>query len=267
MRNRIVNKVKRICKSFVFRNLKNKTILVYTLGKVGSSTVYSQLKRYSIWNNVFHVHFLSDNWLKIKLKETNHFKANNAAANKVFSYIDQSPNNVTHIITLVREPVSRELSNFMQNPNDFVDNDILSYTTKDLKKAYLNKLDYDYTLQWFDTEFKSYTGFDVYAQPFDKEKGYSIYEHNATKILVMKLETLDACFEEAMKTFLGTNIKLNVVANQSENKSISSIYKALKEEIKFPENDLKALYANTYVTHFYTESEITSFIDKHRAIR
>ncbi|UKM63638.1 putative capsular polysaccharide synthesis family protein [Flavobacteriaceae bacterium GSB9] len=263
MKRIIFKRIKSVYRSIFYHQLKNKTIIIYTLGKVGSSTVYSRLKKYSKWNNIFHVHFLSDEWLHNRLKTTNHYKTNNIAAQKVFSHIEKHPDDKKYIISLVREPVSREISNFMQNPNDFVDGDILTHSIDDLKSAYLNKLNYDYTFNWFDTEFKEFTGFDVFARPFNKEKGYSIYEHNDLKILIIKLEKLNRCFNKAMKAFLGVNLKLTSNANQTSDKKISSVYKRLKEDIKFSELELKKVYSHKYVTHFYTETEIESFILKH----
>lgn len=260
---KIKKKLNHIFSKLKYNDLKNKVVIIHTLGKVGSSTLYYELKKISPWNNIFHVHFLSDLWLKDKLKDTNHFEFNNKTAKKVFDYLKQHPNQKKYMISLVREPVSRELSNFMQNPQDFIDGDVLSYSAASLKKAYLDKLSYDYTLNWFDSEFFNYTGFDVFAQPFDKTKGYSIYEHEDYRILIIKLEQLNTCYHDAMKAFLGLDLQLEANANQSSNKPISHVYKELKQLLKFETEELEQLYTHKYVTHFYTDDEIQQFIDKH----
>lgn len=246
-----------------YKKLKDKVVIIYTLGKVGSSTLYHQLKKTSPWDNIFHVHFLSDLWLKEKLKGGNHFDINNKSAKRVFDYLKKHSNQKKYIISLVREPVSRELSNFMENPKDFIEGDINTYSLKALKSIYLNKLNYGYTFNWFDSEFYNFIGFDVFAQPFDKDKGYSIYTHNDYHILIIKLEQLNTCYNNAMKTFLGLDLKIEANANQSSNKPISQIYKGLKQLLKFERQTLEQLYTHKYVTHFYTDDEIQQFIDKH----
>lgn len=256
---RIKNRLSLELQKYRYNSLRNKVIIVHTLGKVGSSTIYYELKKRNPFNNVFHTHFLSNEWLKNRLKNGNHFASNHRAAQKVFSHLKTNPKSKKYIITLVREPVSRELSNFMQNPNDFLDNDVLTYSTEELKTKYLEKLNYNYTLEWFDTEFANYTEFDVYSKPYDKNKGYSIYQHNDFKILVIKLEKLNDCFEKAMKTFLGIELKLKTNYNQSSSKEISGIYSELKKTIRFTEEELNKVYTHKYVTHFYNKDEINSF--------
>ena len=246
-----------------YRRLKNKTVVIYTLGKVGSSTLYYELKKLSPWNNVFHAHFLSDEWLLKRLKNTNHFEFNNQSAQKVFSYLNNNPNKQKKIITLVREPISRELSNFMQNPKDYAGSDLLIDGIEKLQQVYLDKVSYEYTLNWFDSEFYNYTGFDVFSKTFDKEKGYAIYSHKDTDILIIKLEKLNECYTSALNDFLGINLQLQTNANQSSNKPISKVYTQLKNSIKFSKEELQDVYNHKYVTHFYTEKEIIGFIKKH----
>lgn len=246
-----------------YANLKSKVVIVYSLGKVGSTTVYSELKKITNWNNVFHVHFLSDEWLKVRLKQGNHFNLNFKTAQQVFNYLKNNPKKEKHIITLVREPVSRELSNFMQNPQDFTSSDLLASNPETLMKSYLSNLSYDYTLNWFDTEFLNYTGFDVFSKPFNKTKGYSIYSFNGYKVLIIKLEQLNNCYKEAMADFLGVNLELKANANQTANKPISKVYNELKQYLKFEKNELEHLYKHKYVTHFYTNKEIQEFVKKY----
>lgn len=260
---KVLKRVRTQFLKFKLKSLKEKTIVVYTLGKVGSSTLYYELKKVSPWNNIFHAHFLSDEWLKDRLLGTSFYEHNIKAARQVFKYFDTYPSHKKYIISLVREPVSRQISNFMQNPHEVVEGDLLSYSATSLKTAYLDKLSYDYTFNWFDSEFFNYTGFDVFAQPFDKDKGYSIYEHEDYRILIIKLEQLNTCYHDAMKAFLGLDLKLEANANQSSNKSISHIYKELKQLLKFERQELEQLYTHKYVTHFYTDDEIQQFINKH----
>jgi hypothetical protein len=150
----------------------------------------------------------------------------------------------------------------MENTGDFVNGNILDISVEDLKESYLDKLNYDYTLNWFDSEFYNYTGFDVFSKPFDKEKGFSIYEHRDIKILVIKLEKLNVCYATAMKAFLGLKVKLEVNVNQSNQKPIYKVYKELRQVVKFSQTELDEVYSHKYVTHFYSDEEKRKFILK-----
>jgi len=260
--SKIKQKIKNKFQTYRYRKLKNKIIIIHTLGKVGSSTIYEALKNRSPWRNIFHTHFLSTEWLNVRLKKGNHYESNISASEKVFSYIKKHPTNKKYVISLVREPVSREVSNFMQNPSDFIEGEILSYSVEALQKTYLKKLNYEYTLQWFDSEFFNYTGFDVYSKPFDKEKGFSIYNHNDFEIMIIKLEKLNECYSDAMKDFFDLDLKLEVNSNQSSQKNISGIYSELKKSIKFTEDELNKVYEHKYLRHFYSLDEINSFKKK-----
>lgn len=266
MIRRIRNKLNVIYRAYVTKKFKNKTIIIHTLGKVGSSTLFSELKKLSPFKNVFHTHFLSrENVEKLNLGKLNS-EENLNSANKVFEFEKKHPDNSKYIITLVREPVSRELSNFMQNPKYFLEKEMLEYSAVELEAIYKEKVNFNYTLNWFDTEFTNYTGFDVFSKKFDKEKGYSIYSVGEIKILVIKLEKLNACYPKAMLDFFGVNTTLSTHTNVTSEKETGDVYKKLKQSIKFDKTELEELYKHKYITHFYSKNEIDHFTKKHSNI-
>ena len=64
---------------------KDSIFLVYTYGKVGSSSIYNTIRERIYKANVFHVHFLGNCWLEEKLPDTNK-SANINVADEVLSF-------------------------------------------------------------------------------------------------------------------------------------------------------------------------------------
>ena len=51
---------------------------------------------------------------------------------------------------------------------------------------------YGQSFGWFDTELKDHFGLDIFAEPFDREKGFGIYKKNNIEVFVYKLEKLNS---------------------------------------------------------------------------
>ena len=237
--------------------------LIYSMGKVGSSAIYNSIKKQIPYADVFHVHFLSDNWLKKILPTLDSvFHVNIKIGNKINSYLKKNPNRKIKIITLTREPIIREVSNIFENWKHLYQN-IEKVDKLELKRR-LDENDFDFTLNWFDTEFKEFLGFDIYDYKFDKESGYDIYEYNSMEILCIKQEDLREVGEKALKEFIGKNILLKD-ANKTANKKGNNLYSFLKNNYKTSNERLNTLYSSKYIKHFYSEDELSVFKKKWNA--
>lgn len=241
------------------RELYESIILVYTMGKVASSSVYSTLRKKFPGLKVFHVHFLSDHWLDQKLPTYHSFFHSNISLGKnILNEIERNPGKRIKVITLVREPVIREISDIFENaPGTFGKEVDLS--TIDLEE-FMDKKSFDYPLNWFDTEFKNYLNFDVYSLPFDKSRGYSIYQCSAADVLCIKAEALNVVYKPALKEFLGIDNFALHNSNTSEKKVQRDLYTKLRSSYKVAAEKLKVVYNSKYMRHFYTDEEIDGFI-------
>lgn len=272
------------------RSAKKKSILVYTMGKVGSTTIRQasgrELKDYSI----YHVHWLNEKHLKKDEVFHAQFHRRNRKRGvktdflpshiirgfylrkKIENGAEQEP---WKIITLTRDPVARNVSSFFQNLKKFFSYDIgqrLGDQTEDniveeltslfineyIKKNSINFLDAD-PLTWFDEELKKVFGIDVYQQAFPKEKGYEIYNRDKVSVLLIRLENLNDCFVEAIKEFLGKEISVVKAHNASKNKEYAAVYTQFKETIQIPNWYLDKMYSSKYARHFYSDQEILNF--------
>lgn len=238
----------------------NTIYLIYTMGKVGSTTVYNTLKKKKPYADIFHAHFLSQNWLEVILPKRNRlFHRNIKIGKNILSFIKNNPQKKIKVITLVREPVIRSLSDLFQNWKTTFE-DIENVDIKELQ-SHIEKVNYDYTLNWFDTEFFEYLNIDIYKQGFNTQKGYEIYSFDNLEILCLKLESLNKIGRVAFNEFLGEDIVLDT-ANKSSDKKGKEQYEHLKQVISINKEILSELYTSKYVTHFYSPTEINSFIKK-----
>lgn len=239
---------------------RNSFFLVYTLGKVGSSTIYATLKRNLPGVPVHHVHFLSSEYLEVRLPQANeYFRKHIALGRRILADIDKHRGKRIKIITMVREPVQRDVSAMFQTwRGRFGDVPFEAKTNAELI-ADLKGRNFHHTLTWFDDEFKAWTGIDIFTLPFDRERGFSIHRTERFDILVLKLEKLNDCYAAAMREFIGLDLSRLELANIGEEKLSRDKLKSLAAEIRFSPAELDAVYGSRYMQHFFTPEEISNY--------
>lgn len=251
-----------------WKGLFHSPIVIYSMGKVGSTTLLKTLENLSLPNPIFHVHFLAWDYLKeigdyrksLGLGLAEHL----IAGRYLRFFADRTWGKVRwKIITLVREPVGRDISGLFENlqkeshltelsGNQLVDGAIAHMQTK---IAGFNEKE-DYACNWFDRELKQVFDFDVYDAPFDPKQGYAIYQAPDADILLIRLEDLSTCGTQAVQEFLGISHIEIENANVGREKPYQQIYRAVKQKISFNPADLEKVYNSRYVQHFYTDQEV-----------
>jgi hypothetical protein len=244
-----------------WKKYHNHLFLVYTMGKVGSSTIYESLKTTLPTSKIYHTHFLSNHWLQNILPNLDsNYRSNIITGNKIRKILFQNPQKKIVIITLVREPLSREISNIFQNKAAIFNN------KQDIETSlqYLNNSkNYDYTLDWFDTEFKNFTNIDIYDFSFNHQKGFTIIEQHNFKVLCIQLEQLNHCYTKAFQELIDLEIPTLQKANITNEKSTDKILnQQLRTTFSTSSMLLDKLYNSKYVLHFYTKNQINSFHKK-----
>lgn len=240
---------------------KDTVNLVYSMGKVGSDAVRMTLLKYQPFVKTFHMHFLSDQW-KRKVEAIG-MKYNSDIKNylKTKKYLNDNNEKRVKIITLVRDPISRQISEFFQNYDKRGIN-LKNTSIEEIIVDILKKDRIAFPLNWFDNEFINFTGIDIYKYEFDKEKGYTIIQANNYDVLVIKLEKLNEVFHEAFMEFLKINIPKLEKSNLGKNKSTAKLQNQVKIKLKVNEEQKQMIYSSKMVKHFYTNREIQKFIKK-----
>jgi len=212
-------------------------IFVYQMGKVGSTSVHNSLLKY-YRGKVFHAHDFS----------LNH-RENQIGRLYNWAVIRKKP---IYIISLTREPISRNISAFFQDYEKYTGtpfNDS-KLNIPELRNIFFNKFNHNQPLDWFDNNIFYHFGIDVYETKFQEENSFIIKKDNV-KLLVLRSETKDDKKELYIKEFLG--LKKFIISNKniSEDKIYSNMYYKFLNQIKFPEDYLKRMIDSKYFKHFY----------------
>ncbi len=254
---------KRVSRYLRNRVLRKDIILVYTMGKVGSSTIQNTIKHYYPEAIVFQPHFLSDTYINNQLKESNHYEKNFQVAQTVKSTLKKYPNNRIKLISIVRDPISRDISNIFQNPVDFIGNNSIDhYNVNELIKIYKEKEKHYYTLHWFDDEFKHFTNLDIFDFPFNKQSNYSIITTEKFDLLLIKMEHLNTMGVDVINSFLNLKLPSLLISNTGEGKSSNAIQKEFKQKYIPDTHTLNSVYNSKLVQHFYSQHEIEAMKNK-----
>ena len=237
---------------------------IYQMGKVGSSTIKRSLNAISHHYATFFVHDLTQ--AVIDDMEQAYQKSWSASYNPqhlwqsqyIRKQIDQQKwVGRCKVISLVRDPVARNISSFFNNIYLHYNLDTLN--VDEALKRFLDDFDHDTPLVWFDRELKTVCGLDVFESAFPKEQGYQIYHEEKVDVLVLRLESLSMCVKEAFKDFLGIDGIQLENANIGKNKNYSSLYRKFLDSVSLPSSYLDVMYNSDFSRHFYTEKEIETF--------
>jgi len=146
-------------------NIKVEPILIYQMGKVGSSTVYETLKLAGIKNSIYHIHYLSKRRIRNAINTYNSLEYSlvpmHLRRSKILVEKIDIQNEKIKVITLTREPVGRIMSEFFQNiyyfsPETLTNKNEIDFTAA-FEKVNDRILSYDINDEeaatWFDKEF------------------------------------------------------------------------------------------------------------------
>jgi tetratricopeptide (TPR) repeat protein len=242
------------------------------MGKVGSSSIRLSLSSININNPVYYIHYLS--WSSIvsiekyyldKLIEVpSHIKSSKLLRQFIDTYLGQIR---FKIITLVRDPIARNISSTFQNihlslphiehtESKKAVNNIISLLMNTFK-VFDEKQHQVCT--WFDNEIGEVFHFDVFSVPFDINRGYQIYTTKYCDILIMRLENLNVCCQQAMDEFLGLKDFILTNNNSGKNKWYADIYNQTLTKLKIPKSYLDQIYNSRFAKHFYSYLELQNF--------
>jgi len=253
------------------------------MGKVGSSSVLHSLKQIELGRPLYHLHSLAPeplSELEAELKPA--FPDPQAMVGLhhvwrcqyVLKKLAEQPEVKMQAISLIRDPLARNLSNFFQHisvepypvpsgerlwklVSSFYDFEIVAEEQDlgELIEIYFAKEWHDFPPLWIDRELNGVLGIDVYATPFPWEKGYDIYHSPQADLLLIRLQDLNRCASQAICEFLDLDAFRLESANVGETKAYVDVYRAFKAQITFPASHLDRMYNSGFCKHFYCEAE------------
>lgn len=224
--------------------------------------------------NVFQIHFLSVGGLAY-YKDYHMLKMGCVPLHIIDGYVlrrhmDTLVSWPTKIISLVRDPVARMVSDIFENArwlyphvlDKRTDRIVPDLVVRDIE-AWLENFDEksDYVSSWFDKEFRAAIGIDVYAYPFGKESGNVVLKRGYLDILIIQMEKLGKTSNQTIGEFLGLEGPLElVIRNTSEGKKDAAEYSDVLRFINIKRDLLERVYSTKYAQHFYDDDDKMRFI-------
>jgi len=215
------------------RNIMNEPLaLVYTMHKVGSSTIMNALRS---------IGYVPGRGYPENLHDLNP--------------LDQWEK----VITMVRDPVARNASYFFENwqrffevlPTDFY---------KGMVDQFIKEVDHMAFVNWFDEWLEPHFGIDVMRKPFSRKKGWQVY--NEYLLLIRTENIMDGLqdgFAELFQLPEGTIVSVEHRAETALTRPYAKAYQEFLDNVKIPEYLLDEIYGSKFMEHFYYKKEIAEF--------
>jgi hypothetical protein len=253
-------------------------ILVYQMGKVGSRSIVDSLKAMQLGRPVYHVHFLNPENIQKAVHILHDLYGSHYNVNRwclyesrfVTKHLLQPLCGHLKIISLVREPVARNISSFFHNIDKFIPNCSALYRAgkidiAEITQHYLQKFhEHTFPLRWFDEEMKTVFGIDVFSAKVSllQDRRVFIYKRDGLDLLVMRTEDIDVVAQEAVQRFLHIKDFDLKQANLSAKKHYNHVYDDFTRLVKLPDTYLTTLYESQYAKYFYTPKELATFKER-----
>lgn len=262
--------------------------LVYGIPKTGNTTLRATASTVMHPFGVMGAHFLSDASICSKLghfdSHPDSVKAEVATAMRDIVLLQGFLKSVGfyHGYTALKPD---ELKHYkmplicgLRDPWKLVASSIFYHFRKESPEIMVQKLEESITVSqeywitaqdnWFDTDFIPATGFDPFERPFNKEQGYSIYETESFRILLIRTEKIGNKLPVALGELLSISPDSVIVRNRnlgSERSNHQHYKNALKNIV--PSSDmLKRMYESRFAKHFLLESERADALTKATAL-
>ena len=252
--------------------------VVYQMGKVGSSTVYESLRRAGV-PRVHKVHYLTAEGLDRARRSYQGFSVRVPVPHEATSMMLRtilsagSPDVRWKVITLVREPIARDVSAYVQMV-DLLNPELVAGASPQVSRiaraAAAQFVGFDenrsYTCRWFDDEFARTFGVDVLARPFEHGRGWGRITQDNVDVLVLRMEDLDRVFETAMLDFSGRRVPAIYQSARSPQKLQAAyrkdVYQQILDQARISEQSCRAVYQSRYARHFYSQDELAGFQER-----
>lgn len=239
---------------------KNSSYLVFTMAKVGSLSVYSSLKKQKPFQAVFHIHSLSisENKKSLELCNANGVLPDSRSPITLINRFVFNKNRRIKIISMVRDPIERNISAFFDAFELYVGVSPEKYegNMQELETIYHRNLPHDYAINWYENQFYNAIGINIYDFEFSIEKGFVTIQSKNIEIIILKTNVKDTFKENLLSDFCNCpNFKLT-----NTNQTKSQLYDEFKQYIKFSMPYLNKQYQSKYALHFFSQEERISAI-------
>lgn len=252
------------------RVLRQPPVLVYTMGKVGSTTMAHAIET-ATGRPAIHVHRLvtpaarrAGERASARLGSRHAYEDwRSVFADTMLRARAGKRRGRWDVVTGVRDPVAMQVSLFFQMGLEFgyftESEQQLGVEPDELCRRFAAFSSRLAGRDWFRDEMLTSTGIDVYATDFPWRKGVQLIEQPPFRVLVVRHEDLTTQGPKALATFLGNPEPLILPrSNVGAEKSYRALYRTFVDQVRLPCELLDRCYSEPLVRHFYSPSEIVA---------
>ena len=246
-----MNKRKIIEEEEEFVRYRSIKYFIFTGGKTGGSTLHESLK------NSLHVHCDRDLWNKdSKLEKYN------IGIKDLIDYTYNKNKKKVFVISSYRDPISRTISSFFENYEFNVRKK--NATLKEQLAVFNDNFFVQYEEYHPCLNKQDLFGLDIYKKPFDTEKGYTLYENDTIKLLLLKFDIINK-WKDIIHLYLDEDSKRDFTYKQSNfspEKWYSSTYKIFKNNFYTTNHllNLKILNNSPLLDYIYTPQQRAALV-------
>ena len=259
----------RIKLSIKLRNVEQRNpILVYQMGKVGSSTIIETLKQLDLNVPILHLHTLDPNELKRAIRKqrqsSSHFLPSHLLTSKILISKMQRDIFPCRVITLTREPIARaisfvfedwhkKISDALTSDGTFENEQVVSAITRILSE----KNGHSDPGIWFHNELNENLNVDVFSVPYDLEKGFRIISRDSVSVLIIRVEDLNRSLVSALIEYLELENEDFQIRqkNIGKKKWYANSLSNLKTSFTISVSTANRILSSEYVEHFYAREK------------
>ena len=232
-------------------------ILVYTIGKTGSTSVVKTIDgagRPAWQMHGLQASAIDERETEVETQRPRHMPRH-LWVSQHFRHRLPTPERPWDVITLTRDPLAHSVSSFFQSA---VRRRYTEFDATEMLAKYLAEHDVYRALNWFDDELMRFLGIDVYEHPFTPGQPLLI-QMPTVRLLLLRREDLDTVGPKALSEFAGVKIDQMAHANVGDQKLYADAYQRFRANALLPRDLVEKMYGSRYARHFYSEEEIARF--------
>lgn len=251
-------------------------VLIFQMGRVGSKSVLAAVEKsyrhLGLSVPLIHFHYLNNFELiegraRQDLPDASLFVQDLYLADEVRNLLASLDGRKVKIISLVRDPLARNVSTFFFALDEFIPDweqrlQAGALGVEELQQVFLSRRAFVLTaMNWFEEQLEPTFGIDVYASPFPMERGYQMYSSANADLLLLRMEDMNRCAGPAIAEFLGLSEVGIGKVHPGETLKAGELYRLFKTR-PLPREYVEWTYSFRLARHFYSDAEREAFKQK-----
>jgi len=240
-------------------------VVVFSVQKTASTAVAEALRAIE-GQAVFHFHYLDENYkhtigAAMRWPEITQPGQNDAglrAFGVAFTSALMREHRRLKVISLVRDPIARNISSYFENLDRLwnVEQAHDHFDVGRLLAEFHSRFDHDEGANWFDREFKTVLGMDIYEYPFPRDAGFLRIDSGPYEVLIMRHDLNDRLKEKCVAELIGCPAISIVPRNVGAQKSYAHLYQEFLGRLELTEKYVDHQLGSKYARHFFGPDEI-----------